>query len=160
MVNEASAEESQRGGQRTETRSRAQRESDRARSESEEKMIHEVSVVSIQRQSAATCEKVSYRRRAEPEAHTGAPMKMDTDESAALPSALAANPRRRMVERSAQGAVTTQEGVDGDVERQWRSQVLSKYKWKHHGVVNHGSCAQMGKTIESLGFFSLRKTDG
>ena len=40
-------------------------------------------------------------------------MEMGTDESVRLPSALAANTRRRIAEKSTPTAITTQERVDG-----------------------------------------------
>ena len=57
---------------------------------------------------------------AEPEALTGVPMEICVDESAAWPSALAANTKRRIAEKSAPVAITTQEGIDGYREQAMR----------------------------------------
>ena len=79
-------------------------------------------------------------------------METCTDESAALPSALAANTRRRIVEKSTQVPVATHKGIDdGYCEKAMRIASVEQAELrKHYGVVKHGSSAQMGKTIELL----------
>ena len=55
---------------------------------------------------------------------------MGTDESAVLPSAVAANTRRRIAEKSTPVAIATQEGFDGYREKAplWRS-VAEQSRW-------------------------------
>ena len=55
------------------------------------------------------------------------------------------NTRRRIVGKSEPVAVTTQEAVDG-----YREKAMRIASVEHHGAVNHGSGAQVGKTIEPL----------
>ena len=54
----------------------------------------------------------------------------EADESAALPSAFAANTRRRIAEKSAPVAVITHEELTGTVTRQRGWRVLSKSNWE------------------------------
>ena len=69
----------------------------------------------------------------------GVPIEKGTDESAALPSALAANTTRRIAEKS---APLKKAMMIASVEQVEFGQ--------HHRVVNNGSCASMGKKIEPL----------
>ena len=85
-----------------------------------------------------------------------------TGEGTALPAAPSANARRRMVVKSEPVAVTTQEAVDGHCEKSDEDrECRTNRAGQHHGAVNHGSGAQVGKAIELLGRLSLRtKMDG
>ena len=79
-------------------------------------------------------------------------MEMGTAERAVLPTALAANTGRSIAEKSAPVAVTTQEEIDGYREKAMMIASVEQVELgNHHGVVNHGSCAEMGKTSEPLG---------
>ena len=82
---------------------------------------------------------------------TGDPLEVGTGESTTFPGAPSANTRRRIVVKSEPAAVTTQEAVDGYREKAMRNAGVEQNRiGQHHGVVNHGSCAQMDKTIELL----------
>ena len=82
---------------------------------------------------------------------TGAPLELGTGESTALPGASSANTRRRIVVKSEPAAVTDQDAVDGYREKRNEDrECRTSRTGQHHGAVNHGSCAQMGKTIEPL----------
>ena len=114
-----------------------------------ETFIHEVSFASSQRQWQQRVKRSATD--AELEARMRVAMEMCSDESAALPSALAANTRRRIAENSAPVAVTTQEGIDGYREQ---AKMIASVEQVELGNImelsNHGPCAQMGKTIEAL----------
>ena len=78
-------------------------------------------------------------------------MQMGADESAVLHGAVEQNNRRRIAEHSTPAAITTQEGIDGYREKAVRNVSVEQVEFgQHHGVVDHGSCARMGKTIEPL----------
>ena len=89
-------------------------------------------VVSSQRQGLQDVERSAAD--AEPEAPVEVQMLIGADKRGALPSALAANTRRIIADRKS------------NEDRKRRSSRIGQ----HHRVVNHGSCAQMGKTIKLL----------
>ena len=74
-----------------------------------------------------------------------------TGKGTALPAAPSANTRRRIVVKSEQMAVTTQEAVDGYREKAMRIASVEHIELGNmNGVVNHGSGIQMGKKSEPL----------
>ena len=85
----------------------------------------------------------------------------EADESAALPSAFAANTRRRIAEKSAPVAVTTHEGIDGYLEKAMRMASVEQVEW---GTIMElsitGHVLIWARRSHLSGKLSLRKTDG
>ena len=130
--NEALAEEIQRGEQRKESRIRGTPAPKLASSTRHEMRENPTEPDRNPKQrllmkSASSAASGSLQQRversatdAEPEAHIGVPMEVGTDESAVLLSALSANTRRIIAEKSTPVAIATQEGVDGYREKAMR----------------------------------------
>ena len=86
-------------------------------------------------------------------------MEMGTDESAAMPSALAANIRRRIAEKSDPVAVTTQEGTDGYREK---AMMIASIEQVELGNIMEfsitGHVLKWARQSKLSGGLSLRKT--
>ena len=179
MINEALADEIQRGevsrgrGEAAELQQQHQHQNLAASTSHEssenpiepdpnpkETITHEVSFASSQRQWQQRAKRSAAD--AELEGRMGVAMDMCSDESAALPSALAANTRRRVAVNTAPVAVTTQEGIDGYREK---AMMIASVEQVELGNIMElsitGHVPQMGKTIELLWCeLSLSKADG
>ena len=82
---------------------------------------------------------------------TGDPLEMGTGESTTMPGTASASTRRRLVVKSEPAAITTQEAVDGYLEKSKADRECRTSRiGQHHGVVNRRSCAQVDKTIKFL----------
>ena len=102
MINEALTEEIQRGEQRKERNSivTTAGPAPKLAASTPHELIERIRLdwTRIPRKAASGSGQQRVKRSAEPEAEIGVPMEVGADESAVLPSAMAANTRRRVDE--------------------------------------------------------------
>ena len=115
--------------------------------------------------SATSCSGQQQVKSSAPDAETEAPievlMKMGIDKRVALPSALAANTRRIIDEKSALVAINAQEGIDGYREKTMRTahvEQIGLVNFVELSIIGHAlKWARQSKLSEGT---SLSKADG